>query len=181
MPHIIGEKVMLRDFRAEDISGMRSWCNDASITRYLSSRYTAPIPWDQTEAELNRFLSGDAGGYNMAVAEKESGRYLGQVALFMIDNQSRKAELAIVLAPDSLEKGYGSEALRLLLSFGFDQANLNRIWLTVNEHNHRAIHVYEKAGFVREGVYRQDRYIDGHYEDTLVMAILREEFYRVRG
>ena len=179
MPHIHGERIMLRDFRQEDISGMRSWCNDPGITRFLGARYTAPIPWEQTEAELSRFLNGDAGGYNMVVADRETGKYLGQVALFMIDHLSRKAELAIVLAPDSLEKGYGGEALKLLLGFGFGQVNLNRIWLTVNATNRRAIHVYEKAGFVREGVYRQDRYIDGHYEDTWVMSILREEYCHV--
>ena len=179
MPRIIGERVMLREFRQEDISGMRAWCNDPSITPFLSGRYTNPIPWEQTEAELNRYLNGDAGGYNLVVAERESGKYLGQVALFMVDHLSRKAELAIVLAPDSLEKGYGYEALKLLLGFGFGQVNLNRIWLTVNSGNHRAIHVYEKAGFSREGVLRQDRYIDGHYEDVIVMSILREEFYHV--
>ncbi len=179
MPHICGDRVMLRDFRQEDISGMRSWCNDPSITKFLGGRYTAPIPWEQTEAELNRFLNGDAGGYNLVVADRETGKYLGQVALFMIDHLSRKAELAIVLAPDSLEKGYGGEALRLLLAFGFGQVNLNRIWLTVNSNNHRAIHVYEKAGFRREGVLRQDRYIDGHYEDVVLMSILREEYYHV--
>jgi len=179
MPHIYGDRVMLRDFRQEDISGMRSWCNDPSITKFLGGRYTAPIPWEQTDAELNRFLNGDAGGYNMVVADRETGKYLGQVSLFMIDHLSRKAELAIVLAPDSLEKGYGGEALRLLLAFGFGQVNLNRIWLTVNAGNQRAIHVYEKAGFRREGVLRQDRYIDGHYEDDVLMSILREEYYHV--
>jgi RimJ/RimL family protein N-acetyltransferase len=179
LPHIYGEKIILRDFRSEDISGMRSWCNDPNVTRFLGSRYTAPIPWEQTEAELNRFLNGDAGGYNLVVADRESGKYLGQVALFMIDNLSRKAELAIVLAPDSLEKGYGGEALKLLLSFGFGQVNLNRIHLSVNAYNHRANHVYEKAGFVREGVLRQDRYIDVHYEDVVIMSILREEYDHV--
>jgi RimJ/RimL family protein N-acetyltransferase len=179
MPHILGEKVILRDFRQEDIGGMRAWCNDPAITRFLGSRYTAPIPWEQTEAELNRYLNGDAGGYNLVVAERETGKYLGQCALFMIDQQSRKAELAIVLAPGNLEKGYGSEAMRLLLQFGFGEVNLNRIWLTVNINNLRAIHVYEKAGFTREGVFRQDRYIGGRYEDVVVMSVLREEFYRV--
>jgi RimJ/RimL family protein N-acetyltransferase len=179
LPHIIGEKIVLRDFRQEDISGMRSWCNDPEVTRYLSSRYTAPIPWEQTEAELSRFLQGDAGGYNLVVADRESGRYLGQVALFMIDHLSRKAELAIVMAPDSLGKGFGGEAMKLLLNFGFGQVNLNRIWLTVNAGNQRAIHVYEKAGFAREGVLRQDRYFDGQYEDVWIMSILREEYYHV--
>jgi len=179
MPHIHGEKVMLRDFRQEDISGMRSWCNDPKITRFLGARYTAPIPWEQTDAELNRYLNGDAGGYNLVIADRETGKYLGQCALFMIDHVARKAELAIVLAPGNLEKGYGSEAMKLLLGFGFGEINLNRIWLTVNAQNARAIRVYEKAGFTREGVLRQDRYTGGKYEDVAVMSILREEFYHV--
>ncbi len=47
MPRIYGKSVMLRDFRREDISGMRAWCNDPDITRYLGPRYTAPIPWSR--------------------------------------------------------------------------------------------------------------------------------------
>lgn len=179
MPHVIGERVMLRDFRAEDISGMRSWCNDPAITRFLSGRYTKPIPWEQTQEELDRFLRGDAGGVNMVVADKVSGRYLGQVSLFLIDHQARKAELAIVMSGDSVGKGYGSEAMGLLVAFGFDEINLNRIYLTVNAKNARAIRVYEKAGFVREGVMREDRYQCGEYEDVLMMSILRREYYRV--
>lgn len=179
MPHVIGERIVLREFRAEDISGMRSWCNDPEITRFLSGRYTKPIPWEETQAELDRFLNGDAGGVNLVVAEKESGRYLGQVSLFLIDHQARKAELAIVLGPGSVGKGYGGEAMALLLKFGFGEINLNRIYLTVNINNARAIRVYEKAGFVREGLMRRDRYRDGAYEDVLMMSILREEYYHV--
>jgi RimJ/RimL family protein N-acetyltransferase len=179
MPRIYGKSVMLRDFRREDISGMRAWCNDPDITRYLGPRYTAPIPWEQTEAELDRYLRGDAGGYNLVIADRETGKYLGQCALFMIDQVSRKAELAIVLMPEHLGKGVGGEALGLLLDFGFRQANLNRIWLSVNAGNARAIRVYERAGFSREGVMRQDRYIDGHYQDTVLMSILREEWNHV--
>ena len=75
MPHIHGEKVFLRDFRQEDISGMRAWCNDPDITRFLGGRYTAPIPWEQTESELNRYLNGDAGGYNLVIADCGSGLF----------------------------------------------------------------------------------------------------------
>ncbi len=113
------------------------------------------------------------------IADRETGKYLGQCALFMIDQVSRKAELAIVLMPEHLGKGVGGEALGLLLDFGFRQANLNRIWLSVNAGNARAIRVYERAGFSREGVMRQDRYIDGHYQDTVLMSILREEWNHV--
>jgi RimJ/RimL family protein N-acetyltransferase len=177
MPHIIGERIVLREFRAEDISGIRAWCNDPQITRYLSGRHTKPIPWEQSAEELDRFLRGDAGGVNLVVAQKEGGRYMGQVSLFMIDHQARKAELAIVLGPESVGQGYGSEAMRLLVAFGFDQINLNRIYLTVNAQNARAIRLYERSGFVREGVLRQDRYYNGQYEDVLMMSILREEYY----
>ena len=63
-----------------------------------------------------------------------------------------------------------------LVRHGFETLNLNRIWLYVFEDNPRAIHVYEKVGFKREGLLRQDRFHEGHYWDTILMSILREEW-----
>jgi RimJ/RimL family protein N-acetyltransferase len=70
-------------------------------------------------------------------------------------------------------KGYGTDAMRTFLRFGFEEMNLNRIDLTVDARNGRAIACYRKCGFVEEARLRQDRYSEGAYHDTLIMAVVR--------
>ena len=73
-------------------------------------------------------------------------------------------------------QGYGTEATRLVVQHAFATLNLNRVWLEVYEYNPRGLRAYEKVGFRKEGVKRQDNYRAGRYWDTIVMAILREEW-----
>lgn len=177
MGRVIGENIILREFRSEDLSAMRGWVNDPDVTRYLSPRYYGrPQTWEQTEEYLRSILNGNSGGVDFVVAEKEKLRYMGQVSLFLLDYTARSAEMAIVLSGEHIGRGYGVEALRLLLKYAFEQMNLNRVYLTVSAENARAIRAYEKAGFVHEGCWRSARFADGHYQDVILMGILRDEY-----
>ena len=77
--------------------------------------------------------------------------------------------------------GYGTDAIHLLLNFAFKDLNLNRVYLHVFETNERALRFYEKCGFIKEGVLRQAAYIDGHYLNVLVMAILETDWLQVKS
>jgi RimJ/RimL family protein N-acetyltransferase len=77
-------------------------------------------------------------------------------------------------------QGYGTEAMRLMINYGFHTLNLHRIWLRVFEQNKRGIRAYEKAGFVHEGKYRQAEYQHGKYQDVLLMSILNDEWQEGR-
>ncbi len=89
----------------------------------------------------------------------------------------RRASFGILIGDKAAwGKGYGSEATRLMLRHAFETLNLNRVWLHVYEYNQRGIRAYEKVGFRREGVLRQDTFRDGRYWDTIAMAVLREEW-----
>jgi len=74
-------------------------------------------------------------------------------------------------------KGYGTEATQLMLSYAFETLNLNRVELGVYDFNKQAIHVYEKAGFIREGIKRQDKFVNGRYADALIYGILASEYF----
>lgn len=177
MSRITGGRVSLREFRQEDISGIRSWVTDIETTRMLGGAYLRPQTWEQSERYLSGLLEGDAGGVNLVIADKESLRYLGQCSLMMVDNTARHAELAVVLCPNCQNQGIGSEGIRLMLDFAFRQMNLNRVYLKVRADNTRAVRCYEKCGFQREGVLRAHAFADGEYKDLLLMGVLREEFY----
>ena len=176
MSRIAGERVALREFRQEDISAIRSWVTDIETTRTLGGAYLRPQTWEQSETYLSHLLSGDAGGVNLVIADKESLRYLGQCSLMMVDNVARHAELAVVMCPVCQNQGHGQEVIALMLGFAFRQMNLNRVYLKVYADNARAVRCYEKCGFTREGLLRAHAYADGEYKDVLFMGILREEF-----
>lgn len=173
-----GERIVLREFRQEDIAGMRQWVTDDEITRQLGGAFSRPKTWEETEQYLASLLRGDVGGTHFAIAERDSLKYIGQCDLTGLDDRARKAALSIVLCRERIGRGLGREAVALLLNYAFRQMNLHRVSLHVMADNERAIRCYEACGFQREGTLRAERYADGQYWDVLVMGILREEYDR---
>ena len=154
MGRLTGERVVLREFREEDLSGMRSWMIDAESTRYLGGNTLMPPSWEMSETALRRLLSGDAGGYNWVIAEKDSLRYLGQVSLILIDHLNRRAELTLVMAPDQAGKGYAKEQLRLALPVA-KALGISRALITCHDWNTASARTIEACGGVFEDK-RQD-------------------------
>ena len=178
MPRMLGERIMLREFEQNDLGEMRKWITDPDSTRYLSDTFVVTQTWEQTAGFLDALLSGSKPGVHLVIADIMTGDYLGQCDLMNVTDYSRKAELAIVLGPEHQGKGYGGEAIELLLELAFCHLNLNRVHLRVSSQNARALICYERAGFAREGVLRQDSFSGGEYRDTVIMGILRDEWLR---
>ncbi|MGN0741340.1 MAG: GNAT family N-acetyltransferase [Candidatus Fimadaptatus sp.] len=178
MPRMLGERIMLREFEQNDLSEMRKWITDPDSTRYLSDTFVVPQTWEQTAGFLDALLAGSKPGVHLVIADIMTGDYLGQCDLMNVTDYSRKAELAIVLGPEHQGKGYGGEAIALLLELAFCHLNLNRVHLRVSSQNARALACYERAGFAIEGVLRQDSFSGGEYRDTVIMGILRDEWLR---
>jgi RimJ/RimL family protein N-acetyltransferase len=104
------------------------------------------------------------------------GRHIGNLGLHKIDQVHRKAEVGIVIGePTFWSKGFGTEAMRLALGYGFEDLGLNKISLDVLDYNTRAIRTYERLGFQREGVHREDVYKEGRFVNVLRMSILARE------
>jgi len=93
---------------------------------------------------------------------------------------NRGASLSVSIHnPENQNKGYGTDATRCILKFGFNVLNLHRVELHVYEFTANAVHVYEKLGFKKVGVRREASYIIGKYRNDLVMDILEEEFKEI--
>lgn len=75
-----------------------------------------------------------------------------------------------------MNKGYGTEAIRLLLDYGFNYMNLHSVKLELMSFNERALKCYKKCGFKETGRIRENRFINGNYYDTITMDILEREF-----
>ncbi len=105
------------------------------------------------------------------------GRYIGGIRLHGISWLDRSARLAMGIFDRRFwSHGYGTEALRLILRYAFDECDLHRVDLRVLEYNTRAIRCYEKCGFRREGLLRESALVDGVWYNDVIMAILESEY-----
>jgi RimJ/RimL family protein N-acetyltransferase len=120
-------------------------------------------------------LPGRDDRADFAVTRKSDGAYLGEAVLNELDAGNEAMSFRIALNPHARNQGYGTEATRAVVDYGFDQVGLHRISLTVFSFNPRARRVYEKAGFVKEGRLRESLLWAGERHDEILMAILRRE------
>ncbi|WP_028540217.1 GNAT family N-acetyltransferase [Paenibacillus sp. J14] len=177
MPHIAGERIVLREYQLTDLSYMRQWVNDPEITNGLSDILLFPHTSYSTESYLKMMIEGSTEIKGFIIADKDSKEYVGQIDLHKIDWKNRNAVMGIVIGrKEYLGKGYGSEAIRMLQDFVFQSLNLNRLELEVYEYNERAYRCYLKCGFKEEGRLRKKLYKNGKYWDIICMSILRSEY-----
>lgn len=177
MAILIGERIILREYRKEDLAYMRRWVNNIEITKTLSNVFLYAHTMNDTENFLNAMMNGSLGIKGYVIAHKDTSDYIGQIDLIGIDWVNRFGTLGIVIgSTENLSKGYGTEAIKLIQDFAFNKLNLHKLELEVRAYNNRAIRCYEKCGFVEEGRLRENFYTDGEYTDTLVMGILKSEY-----
>lgn len=179
---IEGTVVDLRALEMDDLDRCYRWINDREVTRFLAMRYQ--VPYAAEESWLRDRVSRPMSFTDrviFAIVTKD-GRHIGNCDIFDASPEERKASVGIMIGEkDCWSQGYGTGAMLALLRFAFDEMNLNRIELRVYAFNERAIRCYEKCGFVREVVLREEQYIDGAYHDALLMGCLRDEFYALHG
>lgn len=177
MPYLNGERIVLRDYRLEDLSHIRKWVNDREITGTLHDVFNFPQTLHDSESFLKMMMESGSSTKGFVIAERESHEYIGQIDLHHIDWKNRCATMGIVIGrQELLGKGYGHEAIELLKDFVFNTINLHRLELDVYENNPRAYSCYLKSGFVEEGRLRKKLYRDGQYWDIIQMGLLREDY-----
>jgi len=172
---IKGKLINLRPLRKNDLDEIMKWINNSEVTKYLSS-FGFSISRLEEEKYMEKMMSENDKQKNLVIETKD-GKYLGQIALGHIDWKNRNAELGIVIGSKKYwGKGYGTEAIKLLLDHGFHLMNLYSIYLWVFEYNQRGIHCYEKCGFKRDGALRKNHFHQGVFYNKLLMSIIRDEF-----
>ena len=178
MPRIWGKEIVLREYSMEDLPSIREWVNNPDVVDTLSDYFMFPHSEEQTLSWLRKRLDGpnDQNSAQFIIADKSSDKYLGQIDLQTIDWKNRSARIGIVLGVDSRNRGYGTDAIKTLVSYCFEEMNLNRIDLTVKDYNTNAIRCYEKCGFKVEGRMKKTFYFRGEYRDNFIMAVLKDEW-----
>lgn len=179
MAHLYGQKVMLREYRDSDFPYIRAWVNDPKITKNLSDIFLYPHSEQRTRKFVEMTSSSDWKGF--VIAKADTQEYIGQIDFVNLDLKNGWGELGIVIgSEDNQGKGYGTEALQLFCAFAFNELRLNRLELVCWAFNSRARRVYERVGFVQEGVRRKKRFRDGVFHDEICYGLLKEEWEALR-
>lgn len=168
-----GQRVRLRPVQPGDLPKFAEWLADPEVRRWLAALPEAPTLQDELEWYEDSRANPDNVLWSI---ETVDGRLIGTVELRVAPHANR-AELGIAIQDKSQwSKGYGTDTVRQVLEYTFEELELNRVELTVDEQNARGRRCYEKCGFREEGLLRQHRLVDGEYGDTVMMAVLRDEW-----
>ncbi|MCB9451120.1 MAG: GNAT family N-acetyltransferase [Anaerolineaceae bacterium] len=159
---------------SEDHAVIARWMQDTDYQRMMEDDPIRPLSVEQVAA-FNSGLSSDSFDFHLRTLA--DGTLIGFVALFDIKWKNGTSMMAMGIGEAAYRgKGYGSDALRLLLGYAFRELNLYRVGLNVIAYNAPAIRAYERAGFQLEGRRRGMVYRDGERHDLLQYGILRAEW-----
>lgn len=167
--------IILRPERLEDAERALEWMNDPGSVRFLGSGFAKKRSLEDAREEIALRLDGEFTGETFAVADGETGEYLGRCDLLLPDPAAKKAEIAIVLVPSARGRGIAASALKLLCAHAFEEG-YERLYLKCASLNTPAVRLYERAGFAREGTLRRHLMTPEGLCDVYVYGLLRTEF-----
>jgi RimJ/RimL family protein N-acetyltransferase len=167
-----GRRVVLRPIEPEHLAVYVRWFTDVEVLEYLG--HFRPMNQAQEQAWYER-QNQDPDSINFAV--ELDGRHIGGTGLHLHDHKNQSAEVGLFIGEKDLwNQGLGQDILATIVDYGFANLNLHRIYLRVFAENARAIHAYEKVGFVHEGRFREAEWRHGRWHDTVFMSILSQEW-----
>lgn len=172
---LVGSKVQLVPIEERHLNDMMEHVNDVEMRVLLGSFMPTTLnmqkEWVQSVSELIKKRQG----FHLAIEKLPEKMMIGSLVVYEIDWLSRSGELAIAVYEEkNWNKGYGSEAMRLLIDFAWTHLNLRRLELAVHTHNPRAKHVYEKLGFQQYGTAHKKYYINGQFVNTDYLELFRD-------
>ena len=172
-----GNKVYLIKTQHSSIEQLRQWRNQPELRKYF--REFREIGIEDQERWFHK-IEKDPNQFNFEIRDKKNKKLVGHCGLHYISWTNRTAEFGIYIGDKTYRgRGYGSNALRTLIKYGFDELNMNRIWCEVYNNND-ALPIYKHLGFVEEGILRQNYYSEGKYWDSHILSMLKEEFLTSR-
>jgi RimJ/RimL family protein N-acetyltransferase len=165
-----GERVVLRPFRPDDVEPL--WRAKLDPLKWAQTS-AAPLVPETLEEHRPRYETPTKDAMAQFAVDVDD-ELVGRGLLFHVDDLARNAEVGLALLPEHQGKGYGRDVLRVLVDYGFRSRNLHRIHLQTLASNVAGLRCYAAVGFVEEGRLREHAWVEGAYEDMVLMAVLRD-------
>jgi len=169
---IVGKNIILRPLCENDAAFLVHWHNQPEIM--FQCGFVNPTT---QEAQLEAIQKPEPADRDWYAVTDLTGKIVGETGLLRIWRHWFCTDLTIIIPnPDDQSKGYGFEAVQLMLNRAFSHYNLNRVSIGVVGLNTKAISFYERLGFVKEGIQEQGYFYNGEFSDFVMMRILKSEY-----
>ena len=170
---MVGERLYLSPVNTEDADTYIKWMNDKSVANNFD-QYPRMV---SSKSDMKWLFEPGNDMHRYAIVLLDSDVMIGSISLHNIDHLNRNAFIGIFIGEEEHRgKGNGTEAIRLILDYGFNTLNLHNIMLSVSADNRAGIACYKKAGFRETGRRREWKFKDGKYTDVIYMDILENEY-----
>jgi len=167
-------RILLKLLELDDEAYIVKWRNQKEIINNMFNYKGVTI--EEHRNWFKNYLLND-NRIEFIIIVKESGKRIGTIGLSDIDFRNQKAEYGILIGEESeLGKGYGYEASKEIIKYGFKELNLKKIYLKTFIDNKKAIKLYDRLGFIKEGVLRKEIFKKGEHKDVVLMSILKDEW-----
>lgn len=175
---IRGKIILLRAVEAEDRARYYNWINDEETNQWRGLFH--PTSKEEAAIWIEDLRQRNPSALNLAI--EANGEHIGFIGLRGICARSRRAEIWIYIGSKfHWNKGIGQDAVQTLCDYAYLQMNLHRIWLECNPDFVPVVKCYERVGFTEEGRLRDGYYRDGKFQNTCIMALLRNDWENLRG
>ncbi|MGE0088547.1 MAG: GNAT family N-acetyltransferase [Bacteroidales bacterium] len=165
-------KIKFREWKRTDIEKLFLWLNDSEVMKYLENAF----PAKSYESVVEYYEQRIKEPYRYMIIDQKSTEPIGTCRLFNINHEDDRCELSLIIGEkDYWGKGYGKDVIEMCKKVAFSGLNLNRLELHCYAINERAIKLYTKCGFRKDGLLREYSKLNSKYEDVYVMSILSAE------
>jgi ribosomal-protein-alanine N-acetyltransferase len=180
-PILENENIILRALSYADEKEMFLLRSSSTLMQYV------PRPVMQHKSEAKAFIDllknreENKEAINWAITLKNDDTLIGNICLFMFNAQASRAEIGYMLATEHSSKGITTQAVRLVLEYGFEQMQLNAIEALIANGNNASVAIVEKLGFTKDGYLRQYIYHNNQYIDMHLYSMLKNDYEKLKN
>lgn len=172
-PFLIGKKVYLRNLEESDLENLQRWLTDSKVTELLFQG-ERPLNLQLMKEEFNKKIK-ENNEIVFAIIMKNNNLHIGWAGIYEINWVSRNGELRFFIGERKYwEKGLATESVSLLIDYAFNKLNLHRVYGGANKENHGSIKVFQKLGFIQEGISKEGHFRNGRYYDLIRFGLLNK-------
>lgn len=164
-----GENIILRPLKMSDVPRFIKWLQDPTVNKFTLRRKVGL----KEERKWIHGLKKDKNNLTFAIDTK-NGIHIGSINLYLVKLDNNAIFDIFIGDKNYWDKGYGTNASKVIIDYGFRKLNLHKIFLDVYEYNKRAIRLYKKLGFKIEGAQRENILYNGKFYDKILMGILKK-------